>query len=152
MKFANKTFLSSAFWTERLGPSCSLAFIKKHQKLNLGKILIKKGKIIKAVWLRAAKNADIEITVNGIDPLPTFKLNVKDWPATLTFFIQEMLKRGFLASDKCYANLKHTSKLIKLYEKNVYEVFKLIKKLENKNLIKKNLDGPIKTMGFKRLT
>ena len=152
MKFANKTFLSSAFWTERLGPSCSLAFIKKHQKLNLGKILIKKGKIIKAVWLRAAKNADIEIIVNGIDPLPTFKLNVKDWPATLTFFIQEMLKRGFLASDKCYANLKHTSKLIKLYEKNVNEVFKLIKKLEDKNLIKKNLDGPIKTMGFKRLT
>ena len=76
---------------------------------------------------------------------------MKDWPATLTFFIQEMLKRGFLASDKCYANLKHTSKLIKLYEKNVNEVFKLIKKLEDKNLIK-NLDGPIKTMGFKRLT
>ena len=27
---------------------------------------------------KAAKNADIEI-INGIDPLPTFKLNVKDY-------------------------------------------------------------------------
>ena len=30
--------------------------------------------------VETAKNADIEIIVNGIDPLPTFKLNVKDCP------------------------------------------------------------------------
>ena len=129
-----------------------LTFIKKHQKLNLGKILISKGKKIKKVWERSAKNAGLGITVNGIDPLPTFKLHVKDWPATLTFFIQEMLKRGFLATDKCYANFKHTSSLIKLYEKNVQDVFLLIKVLDDKNLIKKKLEGPVKTMNFKRLT
>ena len=39
-----KLFISSAFWTERIGPSCAVAFIKKHQKLNLGKILSNKGK------------------------------------------------------------------------------------------------------------
>ena len=152
MKFSTKTFLSSAFWTERLGPSCAITYIKKHIKLKLGKILIKKGKQIKQVWLRAANDAGLKITISGIDPLPTFKLHVKDWPATLTFFIQEMLKKGFLATDKCYANLKHSSKLIKLYEKNVKEIFLLIKDLEEKNLIHKKLDGPIKTMNFKRLT
>jgi glutamate-1-semialdehyde 2,1-aminomutase len=152
MKYSTKTFLSSAFWTERLGPACSLAFIKKHQKLKLGKILINKGKQIKKVWFRAAQNSGLDISINGIDPLPTFKLNIKDWPSSLTFFIQEMLKRGFLASDKCYANLKHSLQLIKLYEKNVHEVFMLIKELDKKNLIKKNLEGPVKTMGFKRLT
>ena len=38
-----ETFISSTNWTERLGPACSVAFLKKHKKLNLGKILIKKG-------------------------------------------------------------------------------------------------------------
>ena len=47
MKNATKTFISSAFWTERIGPACAVAFIKKHKKLNLGKILITKGKKIK---------------------------------------------------------------------------------------------------------
>ena len=44
MGLSTKTFISSAFWTERIGPSCAVAFIKKHQKLNLGKILSNKGK------------------------------------------------------------------------------------------------------------
>ena len=38
-----------------------------------------------------------------------FKLKTKNWPATLTFFIQEMLKKGFLAnvikSSKYLTNL-----------------------------------------------
>lgn len=151
MKYSTKTFLSSAFWTERLGPACAVAFLKKHKKLNVGKVLIKKGKLIKKIWHDAAKKANIEILVSGIDPLPTFKLAVKDWPATLTFFIQEMLKKGFLATDKCYANYMHTKTLLKKYEKSCQEVFCLIKEFDKKNLIKKKLEGPVKTMNFKRL-
>ena len=117
MKNATKTFISSAFWTERIGPACAVAFIKKHKKLNLGKILITKGKKIKNVWKKSAKDAGLDIEINGIDPLPTFKLKVKNWPATLTYFIQEMLKKNFLATDKCYANYKHDNILITKYEK-----------------------------------
>ena len=47
MNLATKTFISSAFWTERLGPACALTFIKKHKKINLGTKLIKTGKKIK---------------------------------------------------------------------------------------------------------
>ena len=93
MKNATKTFISSAFWTERIGPSCAVAFIKKHKKLNLGNILIAKGKKLKMYGKRCAYKAGLDIEINGIDPLPTFKLVVKDWPATLTFFIQENVKK-----------------------------------------------------------
>ena len=44
MKLSTKTFISSAFWTERLVPACALAFIKKHKRLNLGSTLSEKGK------------------------------------------------------------------------------------------------------------
>ena len=55
IKNATKTFLSSAFWTERIGPSCAVEFIKKHKRLNLGLKLIKKGKQIKEIWKDSAK-------------------------------------------------------------------------------------------------
>ena len=60
MSLSTKTFISSAFWTERIGPSCAVAFIKKHQKLNLGKILSNKGKKIKQIWSASAHKSNIK--------------------------------------------------------------------------------------------
>mgnify|MGYP001182707469 FL=1 len=147
-----KTFISSAFWTERVGPACALAFIKKHRKLNAGKKLDDIGKKIKKIWIEAAKKNNLKIEIQGINPLASFKLVTKDWPVTITFFIQEMLKKGILASDRCYANLNHTSKVLRLYKKACEEVFKKISQLEKKGALKAHLEGPIKQMGFARLT
>ena len=147
-----KTFISSAFWTERVGPACALAFIKKHRKLNAGKKLDEIGKKIKKIWIDAANKNNLKIEIQGINPLASFKLVTKNWPVTITFFIQEMLKKGILASDRCYANLNHTSKVLKLYKKACEEVFKKISQLEKKGTLKAHLEGPIKQMGFARLT
>ena len=152
MKNATKTFLSSAFWTERIGPACAVEFIKKHKRLNIGKILCKKGKRIKKIWNEAAKNAGLEIEIQGIDPLANFKLILSDWQVGITYFIQEMLKKNFLASNRCYANYAHSDILLKKYELACFEVFNKIAKLEKNNRLKKSLDGPVKQMDFKRYT
>ena len=151
MQYADRTFISSAFWTERIGPACAIAFIKKHKKLQIGKKLIKIGKRIKGIWRAAADNFDLKINIKGIDPLASFKLESSNWPITLTFFIQEMLKKGILASDKCYANNKHSEELLKKYEKACFEVFEEISRLEKRKEIKNNLEGPVKKMSFGRL-
>ena len=79
-------------------------------------------------------------------------MKISNWPAGLTFFIQEMLKKNILASDKCYANFKHDEKSLRIYKKACIQVFKKIAYLDkNKSLVKK-LEGPIKQIGFKRLT
>ena len=63
-----------------------------------------------------------------------------------------MLKHGILASDRCYSNICQNDKNLKKYEIACHEVFnKISKYIKNDELIKK-LDGPIKQMGFKRLT
>ena len=152
MENSLKTFISSVFWTEKLGPACALTFIKKHKKLNVSKKLILTGKKIKKIWTNAAHNNNLEITTSGIDPLATFKLNTRNWPATLTFFIQEMLKNKILAQDKCYTNYKHDKKDLKKYEESCEEVFNKISFYEKRGEIIKKLDGPIKEMGFNRLT
>ena len=148
MKYSTKTFLSSTFWTEKTGPACAIAFIKKSKKISLHKKLIKKGKKIKSIWKKAASIAGLKISISDIDTLASFKLIVKDWPATITFFIQEMLKKNFLASDRCYANYCHTDNLLKKYEEACIETFIKISQYEKAGLIKKKLNGPIKTINF----
>jgi len=152
LSLALKSFISSTFWTEKVGPACALTFIKKHRKLNVGKKLNNIGLKIKKVWRDAAKKNNLEIEINGINPLATFKLKTKNWPETITYFNQEMLKKNILASDRCYANLKHDDKSIKIYKNACEEIFCKISNLEKKGIIKKKLDGPVKQMGFKRLT
>ena len=80
------------------------------------------------------------------------KLKSKNWPDTITYFNQEMLKKNILASDRCYANLKHDDKSIKIYKNACEEIFHKISNLEKKGILKKKLEGPVKQMGFKRLT
>ena len=63
-----------------------------------------------------------------------------------------MLKLKILASDKCYANYKHDEKSLKIYEKACNLVFNKISLIHKKGTILKELDGPIKEMGFNRLT
>ena len=152
MSFALKTFISSVFWTEKIGPACALAFIKKHKKLNVGKKLISVGKKVKNIWAQAAKSNKLEIEINGIDPLASFKIKSNNWPAILTYFIQEMLKLKILAADKCYANYKHDERALKIYENACNKIFEKISQIEKKGNILSELDGPIKEMGFNRLT
>ena len=152
ISLALKTFVSSSFWSEKIGPSCALTFIRKHRKLNIGNRLIKTGKKIKRVWINAAKKNKLKISVQGIDPLATFRLHTKNWPVTLTFFIQEMLKMNILASDRCYANLMHDNTSIDKYEKACNQVFKKISDHEKNENLEIYLEGPVKQMGFNRLT
>ena len=147
------TFISSAFWTERLGPACALEFIKIYSKEKINNKLIHIGKKIKKIWINKAKKYNLKIKVEGIDPLASFSLNYKNWPAILTYFIQEMLlKHRIIASSRCYANLMHKDKEIKKYEKAIDDVFSKIKTHIQNNTIEKSLRGPIKQMGFNRLT
>ena len=148
MKNSTKTFLSSSFWTEKMGPACALAFIKKSKKISLNKKLINKGKKIKSIWEKAPLKANLKINISEVDTIASFKLIVNDWPGTITYFIQEMLKKRFLASDRCYANYCHSEELLKKYEKACVEIFRKISLYNELNIIRKKLDGPVKRINY----
>ena len=47
MDFAQKTFISSTFWTERVGPSAALKTLEIMKKIKSWEIILKKGGIFK---------------------------------------------------------------------------------------------------------
>lgn len=151
MDGAQKTFISSAYWTERLGPTAALATLQKHRKLNLGTILTRTGTTVQEGWKKAAEEAGVDISVLGIPPITNFVIQHENPLALQTLFIQEMLRRGFLASDRFYATYAHSEADVADYLQAVSETFAIVAEASASGTPEKFLEGPVKMAGFKRL-
>lgn len=151
MEAAQTSFISSTYWTERIGPAAALATIKKHRREKVGEYLVAVGQQIQAGWQQAAQQAGLNLHVSGIAPLSHFKLEYPNADALTTLFIQLMLERGFLASASFYASLAHQPPLVDRYLENVAEVFQLLVQAIEQDKVDQLLLGPIKHTGFQRL-
>ena len=100
MQAAQETFISSTYWTERIGPAAAIATIKKHKENNVAEHLIETGENVQKIWSDAAKESGLNVHVSGIAPLSHFSFEDKESNAMMTLFTQEMLGRGFLASGR----------------------------------------------------
>ena len=153
MQAAQETFISSTYWTERIGFVAALATIKKLKAHNVPRHIKKIGGMIGDGWKRLAKKHGINLTVLGPESLVTFSLNYgKESQAIRTLFTQEMLKRGFLANVSVYVSYAHKEYHVRACLKAVDEVFALLKKAINTKSVHILLEGPIAHIGFKRLT
>lgn len=153
MDEAQKTFISSTYWTERVGPAAAIATIKKMKKYNVPKYLCRIGELIGSGWRRLAEKHGLNVEVMNIPSLITFKFDYgEDSQAMHTLFNQEMLKRGYLVTKSVYVSYSHKEKDINKYLKNADEVFGLIKKAVDEKKVHELLSGPVAHQGFKRLT
>ena len=151
MEAAQRTFISSTFWTERIGPTAAIKTLEIMKNLKSWETVTENGRYLSNGWLRIAKENDIEIELSGIDPLIGFNFKSKNHLIYKTIITQEMLKRGYLASTLCYLSIAHTPKIIDKYLEDLNEVFAKIKKLNNINDFKEVLEGPICHSSFERL-
>ena len=55
MKNSQKTFISSTFWTEKIGPAAAIATLKTMKKMKSWKIIDDKGKFIINIWNELSK-------------------------------------------------------------------------------------------------
>ena len=150
MDSAQNTFISSTMWTERVGFTAALACLDKMEKYNVQSDLVSYGKLLKKGWQKISKESKVEITTGGLDSIPNFSFNYKNSIELLTFYNQEMLKRGFLASGFTATTYAYNNEIINHYIENALEVFRLIEKLDFD--VEKHLNGPVKHTTFSRLT
>lgn len=152
MEAAQSTFISSTFWTERIGPTAALATLKVMESIKSWEIITSIGEKIQFGWQNIADENNVSITISGIAALSTYSFNSKNSLAYKTLIAQEMLKKGYLASTNFYACTEHSDEKIDSYFNALNDVYKLINSCENGDtLIEKLLNGPICHGGFKRL-
>lgn len=152
MNAAQGTFISSTNWTERLGLVAAIQTISKYKELNLDKHLNHVGKLVQDGWKKSAEYCNLKIEVSGINPLGHFEFCHNNRMELKTLFTQEMLKRGYLASNAFYASYSHTEEIISKYIKDVGEVFSFIKTAMDDEGVQNSLLGPVCHSGFQRLT
>ncbi len=150
MQVAQETFISSTMWTDRLGFIAANSTLKKLKKFKINTLIAKYGEKIKNGWEKLAKKNEIKILITGQNSIPCLNFDYQNNPEILTFFTQEMLKKGFLAGSQVATTYAYNDRIINKYLNEVDEVFKKI----NLSLQKRKfpLKGKIKHSTFKRLT
>lgn len=151
METSQDTFISSTYWTDRIGPVAALATIKKLKKLKVDKYISQIGKSIKLGWEKAALNHGLKINIFGTDALPHFTFVSKRPLILKTLFTQLMLQRGFLATTYFYSTYAHKPIHLKHYFKSVDESFTFISIAIKEGRPEKYLLGPVCHTGFQKL-
>jgi glutamate-1-semialdehyde 2,1-aminomutase len=151
MDAAQSSFISSSYWSERVGFSAALKTIEVFEQQQVIQNVSATGRLIKQQLLYSAQQSDLKIDVIGIDSVLILVFSGNDPLVTKTVFTQEMLKRGFLASNVIYVSLAHTNEIVEQYIAAASEVFQLIKQGDQDNTLEQLLDGPVCHSGFSRL-
>ena len=152
MEAAQTSFISSTFWTERIGPTAALKTLEIMNEIKSWEIITEIGNKVRSGWKALAANHGINISISGIPSISSYVFNSANFLEYKTFLSQEMLNKGFLASTNFYACIAHDNSKIDSYFNALDEVYKTISECENNKLdIKKLLKGPVCHAGFQRL-
>lgn len=151
MQNAQSTFISSTFWTERIGPSAALKTLEVMERERSWERITATGTDVQARWAALAEKHGLKINLAGIPALASFAFGGPNALAYKTLLTQEMLAKGYLASTALYVCTEHTPDLVDGYFAALDPVFALVRECEDGRDVMPLLKGPICHAGFKRL-
>lgn len=151
MEAAQSTFISSTFWTERIGPSAALKTLEVMERLRSWELITATGRDITARWQALARKYELPLVTQGLPALTGIAFKSDKALAYKTLITQEMLAKGFLASTNVYVCIEHTSEIVDLYFEALDPVFSLIHECEAGRDVMNLLKGPVCHSGFRRL-
>jgi len=151
MDYAQSSFISSTFWTDRTGPVAALKTIEIMERDLVHEKLIKTGEYIKQCWTEMVNQYDLETQITGIPPIPQIAFNSNQQLAIKTIITQEMLKKGYLAGNSVYVCIDHENNIVDDYMDALNKPFEMISEVMDGEDPSKFLEGPICHSGFTRL-
>lgn len=151
MDAVQSTFISSTFWTERIGPTAALKALEVMERVKSWESITKTGLQIRQGWQQLADKHDILIEHWGLPSLTGYTFKSQNALAYKTLITQEMLAKGYLASNCVYVCTEHTVDIVDSYFDALDPIFGLIKECEDGRDVINLLKGPVCHNGFRRL-
>lgn len=151
MEAAQSTFISSTFWTERIGPSAGLKTLEVMERVRSWETITVTGLEIGNLWQQLGHRHALPIHVFGLPALIKHRFDSPNNLAYKTLITQEMLAKGYLAGNSVYACTEHTPAVIAGYAEALDGVFGLIRECEEGRDVTKMLKSPVCHAEFKRL-
>jgi len=151
MEAAQSTFISSTFWTERIGPTAALKTLEVMERTQSWDTITQTGLNIRQRWQHLADKHGLQIDHWGLPALTGYTFKCDNALAYKTLITQEMLAKGYLAGNSVYVCTEHTSAVLDGYFAELDPIFATIKECEEGRNVMSLLKGPICHGGFKRL-
>ena len=151
MEAAQTTFISSTFWTERIGPTAALKTLEVMERVKSWELITMTGLEITAGWKALAAKHGLSITTSGLPALTGFSFNSPNALSYKTLITQKMLAKGYLAGTSVYVCTEHTSEVVADFFAALDPIFGLVKECEEGRDVISLLKGPVCHGGFKRL-
>jgi glutamate-1-semialdehyde 2,1-aminomutase len=151
MQAAQSTFISSTFWTERIGPAAALKTLEVMERTRAWDTITQSGLQIREGWQKLADQYALKIDHWGLPALTGFTFKSDNALAYKTLITQEMLAKGYLAGNSLYVSTEHTPMVVNAYFAELEPLFALIKECEEGLDVMRLLKGQVCHSGFKRL-
>jgi glutamate-1-semialdehyde 2,1-aminomutase len=151
MQSAQSTFISSTFWTERIGSTAALKTLEVMERERSWERITATGTGIMARWQKLGEAHGLKVNVSGLPAICAFGFDSPNALAYKTLITQEMLAKGYLASNLIFSSLAHTPEIVDGYFEALDPIFALIKQCEEGRDVMSLLKGPVCHAGFKRL-
>ncbi len=151
MSAAQNSFISSTYWTDRIGPVAARETIEKFVRLKVHERLQRLGRAVKRIWQEAAARHHVPIHVGGIDPLAHFSFETKEPLVAQTLFTKHCLENEILGTKAFYATYAHRAEHLSEYEQVVDSSFRRLGKWMAEGSISRHLTTKTAMTGFKRL-
>ena len=152
MDKAKNSFMSSTFWSERIGPVAALKTLEIMERDKSWIKITELGKKLINLWKKISRRHNIKIIISGLPSLAKFNFVSNNSQAYKTYLTQEMLAKGILAANGVYMSTAHNEKILNKYEILLDEIFFNIARCEKSQIkIEEILKTPISRTPFSRL-
>ena len=151
MNAAQNTFISSTFWTERIGPTAALKTLEVMERERSWEKITQTGKSIRQGWQVLADKYDLPVKHWGLPSLTGFTFESSRALEYKSLLTQEMLAKGYLAANSVYVCTEHSKDIVDGYLGALDPIFGFIRDCEDGRDVSSLLNGPVCHAGFARL-
>lgn len=112
MDHAQQTFISSTFWTERIGVTAGLASLEEMNSTRAPQVIHEKGIKLRKRLLEISESHGLSMTIAGLPALTTFTIEGATVWELRTLITSELLKQKMLGANAIYLSLAHSDDII----------------------------------------
>ena len=152
MQAAQNTFISSALWTEAVGPAAGVATIKKFKRHDVPGHVHRIGLRARTGLQQIAEVHGVPLGCSGHPALTFFAFDHPQSAAIQTLWTVRMLKKGFLVAGGFYPTFAHQDEHVDRFLEACDPVFAELAANIKQGDVEQCIGGPVKHTGFRRLT
>ena len=136
MSSIKNTFISSTFWTERIGNVAALATLETMSREKSWKKISQYGDYFKENFKKIAKNKNIDIEIKGLKSLLSIEFINFEKKLIKTYLMKNFLKKGFLFNTIVFFSIEHKKSKIDQYLEILDNELSMLSNMDNNDLKK----------------